>query len=65
MDDTPLNLGLRKDGMDGLFEASQPIDTGDEDVLNPTSLKVSDDTEPKVSPFGTITKPVAEYVSVE
>ena len=37
--------------MDSLFEAGQSINTGDEDVLDPADLQVSDDTEPEVACF--------------
>jgi hypothetical protein len=38
MDDTPLNFGCRKDGMDGLLKSSQTINAGDEEVLDATRL---------------------------
>src|SRR4029450_12771690 len=64
MDDAALDFGLQKDGMDGFFEAGQPINAGDEDVLDPTSLEVGDDTQPEVGAFCSIADPVAGYVTM-
>jgi hypothetical protein len=38
MDDAALNLGLREDGMNRLFEPGQAIDAGNEDVLHAAGL---------------------------
>jgi len=38
VDDTALNFGLWKDRMNRVLEASQPINAGNEDVLDATRL---------------------------
>jgi hypothetical protein len=50
MNDAALDFSGRKNRMNGIFEAGQPINAGDENILDPTSLEVGDDTEPEVGP---------------
>ena len=55
--------------MNGLFEASQPIDTSNEDVLDPAGLEISNDTQPEVGRWpsrrSTVTEPMAKHVAIQ
>jgi hypothetical protein len=64
MDNAPLAFGLRKDGMNRLFEAGQIVNAGNKAVLHAASLEVGENTQPKVGAFCSIAGPVAEHVFV-
>ena len=51
MDDAGLDLGLREHGGDGVGEALQAIDHGDQDVLNTAVLQLVHDPQPELRPF--------------
>jgi hypothetical protein len=42
MDDALLNFRLGKERVDGIFEASQAVNAGNEDVLDAAGLEVCD-----------------------
>jgi len=52
VDDEELDLRLREDGFDGVREADQCVDGGDEHVLDPAVLQFRGDTEPALGPLG-------------
>ena len=64
VNDAALNLRLRQDGVDGIGKAGQSIDTGNENVLDPARLQVSDHTQPEVGAFSSGADPVSPHISV-
>src|SRR5690606_20867844 len=49
--DAELHTGLRENGCDGLREALQAIDTGDEDIFHTTLLQVGQHRKPELGAF--------------
>ena len=43
MDDAQLNLGLRENTFNGFRESAEPIDTGDEDILDSSVAQIIED----------------------
>jgi hypothetical protein len=64
VDDSALALRVREHRLDGRLEAGQPIDTGQEDVLDATRLQVRHDAQPEVRAFGAIAHPVAKHITL-
>ena len=52
MHDAQLNLGLRVLAGYGLREALKPIDTGDQNILDPSVPKLCQYSQPEFSAFG-------------
>ena len=64
VDDAALHLGLRKHSPDGLAEAVQPVNAGQEDIGHAPVLQVGQDAQPEVGSFATVAEPVAQDVSL-
>ena len=62
MDDAALHFCLWKDRMDGVRKAAETVDTGDENVFDPSGLQVGNHTEPEVGPFTAVAHPVAQHI---
>ena len=60
VDDAALHLGLREDGLDGLAETVQPVNTGQKDIRYAPVLQVGQDAQPEVGSFATVAEPVAQ-----
>ena len=64
VNDAALDGGLREDGLDRLLEAGEAVDTGHEDVLDPTRLQVADHAQPEVGALATVAQPVTQHVAL-
>ncbi len=64
MNNAALHLCLGKDRMDGVREAVETINTGEENVLHASSLQVRNDAQPEVGAFATVAYPVAQHLSM-
>ena len=62
MDDAGLHPRLREDGLDRLGEPLQPVDAGDQDVLDAALLQVVEDLEPELARW--FLEPHPEHVPV-
>src|SRR6056297_1439039 len=51
MNNTTLNLRFRVYAGNGLREASQPVDAGNQDVLQAPVLQIAENLQPEVGPF--------------
>lgn len=63
MHDAGLHRRARKGGADGLGQALQTIDHGDQDVLAPSGLEFIEDLEPELGSFGLL-DPQAQHVAL-
>src|SRR3989344_9029258 len=52
MRDAYLNIGFRKDCLDGFRESFEPVDARDEDILDTAILEVVENTHPEFRAFG-------------
>jgi len=52
MDDAELNLGVRKDGLDGFGKTLEPIDTSDEDIFHAPVLQFVYNLQPELGSLG-------------
>ncbi len=59
--DAGLDLRLRKDSVDGLWEALEAIDHGDQYILDATVLQFGHDAQPELGTFG-LFDPDAQYL---
>ena len=48
MDDTGLHGGAREDGSDGVGEALEPVDHGEDDVVDAAVLELVHDPQPEL-----------------
>ena len=55
---------FKKDGMNGLFEAGQPVDASNEDVLDAAGRQISDNTQPEVGALRAIAEPVTKHIAM-
>ena len=52
MHDASLHDGLREHRCDGLGEALEPVDDGDQDIVDAAGLELVDDLKPELGAFG-------------
>lgn len=60
-----LNRSLRKDTCNRIWKSLEPVNTGDEDILDSSVLEIRKDAEPEVGPlaeFGSLFKPMSKPI---
>jgi hypothetical protein len=63
VDDAELDLGSRVDGLDCLGKAFQPVDAGDQDILETPVPLLGQNVQPELGPFA-LTDPKAKQLLV-
>ena len=63
MDDAGLHPGLGEDGLDGVGEALEAVDAGDEDVVDAAALEVVEDGQPELGALGAL-EPQPQHVTL-